>query len=436
MLEARCDCDPSFTPIQNTTLFSIGDKSESYISQSSGGKKKIITTEVKVLAQDKDHSSEDSIVSCTLSHKTKSSIELIKFTESSTCARLHHTFSAPRCVNSISGRGTFTHLNRNKGQVVFHKPPLNPARSPSPRLYERLTNASTKSTQLRRESTHMRKRLLERESHGKRVPFYCTVSPRAVGDTESIIRTAYSRSVQSPGRNCGHSFEDYSVISFPSLPDDEESEVLSYMKKEETQSRSSCFTPKQQKIIPCRNDYSPLHDRLAATMTKSTELSLRAKKIDGNRKELDGYNSNGKCRPRFQCRVNTTSSISPRAVSAPTPPRVRSLSPTRTFLNLSTAVSTQTQSRGKPLKKKSESELDIIFTRLAYMDTVASSKKVVFCPNRPVLLTQHEQNEMAMMREKQRKRRNSQTSQALFDFLAKESTMSLLYKRYEETKDN
>jgi len=89
----------------------------------------------------------------------------------------------------------------------------------------------------------------------------------------------------------------------------------------------------------------------------------------------------------------------------------------------------------QPTSKKSDYEMDALFSRLSRQDTVASSKKIVPTPNRPEILTEYELQEMrreATVRMDYRRRRPSQD---FFDGLSKDATMSLLLKQYDETHD-
>lgn len=89
----------------------------------------------------------------------------------------------------------------------------------------------------------------------------------------------------------------------------------------------------------------------------------------------------------------------------------------------------------QPKSKKSDYEMDELFSRLSRQDTVASSKKIVPTQNRPELITEYELQEMqreAKLRMDYRRRRPSQD---FFDGLSKDATMSLLLKQYDETHD-
>ena len=89
----------------------------------------------------------------------------------------------------------------------------------------------------------------------------------------------------------------------------------------------------------------------------------------------------------------------------------------------------------QPKSKKTDFEMDKLFSRLSRQDTVASSKKIVPTQNRPELITEYELQEMQREAKLRMDYRRHRPSQDFFDGLSKDATMSLLLKQCEETHD-
>lgn len=89
----------------------------------------------------------------------------------------------------------------------------------------------------------------------------------------------------------------------------------------------------------------------------------------------------------------------------------------------------------QPKCKKSDYEMDRLFSRLSRQDTVASSKKIVPTQNRPELITDYELQEMQREAKLRMNYRRHRPSKDFFDGLSKDATMSLLLKQYEEAHD-
>jgi len=302
------------------------------------------------------------------------------------------------------------------------RPPL--PRHPSP-FHDRLSGTGTKATQLRhRETTENIRKSKESK---KLVPFYCTVS----SSTESVDSLDFQTRV---------SMDDTRTIS-SSMSSLAGSDDVSYEKEKKQwtsprarDSSTRVASPFYDRVASSRNASSPLHDRLASTNTKSVGLRRLLEKADNERRILDRHDG-----PAFYYRASASNTS-----KVQTPTRKRCVSPRAGFHSYLAKTETYSTARKKGLietqqpkpttPKKSAKELDQLYNRLCKHDTINSSKNTVNCPQRPVRLSAYEQSEMVKKAMIQEERKKKRTSQAFFDVLSVDATLSLLYKQYEMTK--